>query len=303
MNIWLSQHGDALRLALRRLAAAPMNTLLSLLAIGVALALPVGGLMIFSNMQQLVRGTNTLPQISVFMKLDASRAAMNEIAAKLKQNSSIASVRFLAREVTLEEMRKSEGLADVIEALPHNPFPDAFVITPQNTDASEMERLAAELRKWPQVEHVQIDSAWVRRLDAMLRVARVGLGVLSLLLGVGLVAITFNTIRLQVLTLRNEIEVSRLLGATDAFISRPFFYFGTLQGVLGGIVTWLIVAAAALVLRAPVAALAGLYGLDIALALPGAGVTACLLTVAAGLGWLGTSLSLSQYLRGSTMRQ
>ena len=165
-----------------------------------------------------------------------------------------------------------------------------------------MARLAAELRKLPQIEHVQIDSVWVRRLDAMLQVARAGLGVLSLLLGVGLVAITFNTIRLQVLTLRNEIEVSRLLGATDAFISRPFFYFGTLQGALGGVVAWLIVAAASLLLRSPVTELASLYGLDIALAMPGAGVTACLLAVAAGLGWLGTSISLSQYLRGSTMR-
>ncbi len=302
MNIWLSQHGDALRLALRRLATAPMNALLSLLAIGVALALPAAGLIIYSNVHQLVRGTNTLPQISVFMKLDADRAALNETAAKLKQNSSITSVRFIAREATLEQMRKSEGLSDVIEALPHNPFPDAFVVTPENSEANEMERLAAELRKLPQIEHVQIDSVWVRRLDAMLQVARAGLGVLSLLLGVGLVAITFNTIRLQVLTLRNEIEVSRLLGATDAFISRPFFYFGTLQGALGGVVAWLIVAAASLLLRSPVTELASLYGLDIALAMPGAGVTACLLAVAAGLGWLGTSISLSQYLRGSTMR-
>ena len=301
MSIWISQHGNALRLALHRLAAAPMNTLLSLLAIGVALALPVGGLMIFANAQQLVKGSSALPQISVFMKLDAERAAVNETAAKLKQTTAIAAVRFLDRDATMEQMRKSEGLAEVIEALPRNPFPDAFVITPQNTEPSEMEQLAAELRKLPQVEHVQIDSAWVRRLNAMLRVARVGLGVLSLLLGVGLMAITFNTIRLQVLTLHNEIEVSRLLGATDAFISRPFFYFGILQGMLGGVVAWLIVAAATLALRSPVAELAVLYGLDITLALPGPGITACLLTAAAGLSWLGTLLSLSRHLSGSTM--
>lgn len=302
MNIWLSQHGNALRLALRRLAGAPVNTILSLLTIGIALALPAGGLMFFSNAQQLMHGAGTLPQITVFMQLDAERQAVSETAAKLKRNSAIAAARFLDRAATLEQMRKTEGLADVIDALPRNPFPDAFVITPENTDAGEMERLAAELRGWPQVEQVQIDSAWVRRLNAMLRLARAGLGVLSLLLGVGLVAITFNTIRLQVLTLRNEIEVSRLLGATDAFISRPFFYFGTLQGALGGVVAWLIVAAATLALRAPVAELAKLYGLDIALALPGAGISACLLAAAAGLGWFGTSLSLSQYLRSFTMR-
>lgn len=301
MTIWLSQHREALRLALRRLAAAPMNTLLSLLAMGVALALPAGGVMIFANAQQLARDTSALPQISVFMKLDTERAAVNETAVRLKQNPSIASIRFLAREATLEQMRKPEGLAEVIEALPHNPFPDAFVLTPENTDAGNMEQLAAELREWPQVEHVQIDSAWVRRLNAMVRIGQIGLGILSLLLGIGLVAITFNTTRLQVLTLRNEIEVSRLLGATDTFIGRPFFYFGSLQGALGGGVAWLIIAAAALVLRAPMAELGKLYGLDIVIAKPSAALSICLVMAAAGLGWLGTSLSLSQYLRRSTM--
>lgn len=302
MSIWLSQHRAALLLALRRLAAAPANTLLALLTIGVALALPAGGLMLFVSAQNLARDTDSLPQISVFMKLNASRGAVNAGREKLTQNPAIASIRFLDRETTLEQMRKAEGLTEVIDALPHNPFPDALVITPKNTDPGEMEQLAAELRKWPQAELVQIDSAWVRRLNAMLRVAWAGLIVLSLLLGVGLVAIIFNTIRLQVLTLRKEVELSRLLGATDAFISRPFFYFGALQGALGGIAAWLIVAAAALVLRAPVAELADLYGLNVFISLPGPGLSAGLLAVAIGLGWLGTWLSLSRHLSHPTMR-
>jgi cell division transport system permease protein len=300
-TVLLSQHRDALRITLRRFVAAPMSTLLSLLAIGVALALPLGGLMLFSNAQQLMRGGSALPQISVFMQLDANHQAVTETAEKLKQHSSIAATRLIAREDTLNQMRKSEGLADVIDVLPRNPFPDAFVITPANTETNEIEQLAAELRTWPKVEHVQIDSDWVRRLNAILRLARTGLGILSMLLGVGLVAITFNTIRLQVLTLRNEIEVSRLLGATDAFISRPFFYFGTLQSLLGGAVAWLIVAAAITALRAPLTELAALYSLDLAIALPGFKVTAGLLALAAILGWLGTLLSLSQHLRRSTI--
>lgn len=302
MNAWLHQHRDALRLALRRLAGSPVNTVLSLLAIGVALALPVGGLMVYANAQQLARNTSTLPQVSVFMKLDAERKTVVEIESRLRQHPAVESVLFLPRETTLKRMRDSEGLADVIDALPYNPFPDAFVITPANAGADEMERLAAEFRGWPQVEFVQIDSAWVRRLGAMLRLARTALGVLSLLLGTGLIAIIFNTIRLQVLTLRNEIEVSSLLGATDAFISRPFFYFGTLQGVMGGIVAWLVVVAAISALRAPLAELAVLYGFNLVITLPGAGVTACLIIAAAGLGWIGTALSLSQYLRSPTMR-
>ena len=131
----------------------------------------------------------------------------------------------------------------------------------------------------------------------------IALGILLLpALGVGLIAITFNTIRLQVITHKNEIDVSRLLGATDAFISRPFFYFGVSQGVLGGLVAWSIVAIVSLALRTPVQELSALYGFDIALSLPNAGATAILLLAAGGLGWLGTSLSLSQHLRRSTIQ-
>ncbi len=302
MRTWFHQHRNALWLALRRLGGSPVNTVLSMLAIGIALALPVGGLVIYANVQQLVRNTNTLPQISVFLKLDAERKTAIDLESRFRQYPAVESVRFLPREATLKRMRDAEGLSDVINALPRNPFPDAFVITPANTGAADMERLATEFRGWPQVEFVQVDSAWVRRLGAMLSLARTALGVLALLLGIGLVAITVNTIRLQVLTLRNEIEVSRLLGATDAFISRPFFYLGTLQGALGGIVAWLVVAAASIALRGPLTELAALYGLDLVIALPGAGVTLCLIGTAAGLGWIGTALSLSQYLRSSTMR-
>ena len=302
MKVWLTQHREALRVAARRLVAAPLNTLLSLLAIGIALALPLGGLTLFANVQQLAHGSSAVPQISLFMKLDAEKKAVAETGARLKQLPAVESVELIAREATLARMRKAEGMAEVIDALPHNPFPDAFVVTPAHADADEMEHLAAELRGWQQVDHVQIDSAWVRRLNAMLQLGRAGLLALSLLLGAGLMAITFNTIRLQVVTLKNEIDVSRLLGATDAFISRPFFYFGTIQGMLGGVAAWLIVAAIMLALRAPVAELAGLYSLDVRLSMPGPEYGAFLLAAAGGLGWLGTSLSLSQHLRHSAIR-
>ena len=299
MNAWLSQHRSAFGLAVHRLGANPISTLLSVLAIGIALSLPAGGLMLFASAQQLMRGTGPTPQISVFMALDAEHKAITETEARLKDNTAIASIQLLPKTATLARMRSAEGLADVIDALPRNPFPDAFVVTPADADADGMEQLATAIRKLPQVDHVQIDSAWARRLNALLRLGNAGLGALALLLAIGLVAITFNTIRLQVLTQRSEIEVSRLLGATDAFISRPFFYFGTLQGLIGGGVAWLILVGLTLALRAPVNELAGLYGLDLALTLPNLPTTAMLLLSAATLGWIGTALSLSQYLRHS----
>ncbi|HEX8963210.1 MAG TPA: permease-like cell division protein FtsX [Rhodocyclaceae bacterium] len=294
--VWLHQHRDALLLALRRLTATPVNTLLSLLAIGIALALPAGGQMLLANVLHLASGTAPSPQISLFMSLDAPRAATEEVGNRLKQNAEIKAARLVPREDTLARMRASEGLGDVIDILPKNPFPDAFVIDPKDDAPAAMEALAKELKKLPRVEHVQLDSAWVRRLDALLKLGRTGVAMLAVLLGVGLIAITFNTIRLQVLTQRAEIEVSRLLGATDAYIRRPFYYFGILQGMLGGVVAWAIVRLAAAWLAAPVGEIAQLYSIDFALAPLSQWDSLLLVALAAGLGGLGAMLSLRQYL-------
>ncbi|MDD5250186.1 MAG: permease-like cell division protein FtsX [Rhodocyclaceae bacterium] len=296
---WLTQHRDALSLALRRLTATPVNTLLSLLAIGIALALPAGGQMLVANALHLAAGSAPAPQISLFMALDAPRAAADAIGAKLQKHPGVKTARFVPREDTLARMRSSEGLGDVIDILPKNPFPDAFVIDPKDDAPAAMEALARELNQLPRVEHVQLDSAWVRRLDALLKLGRTGVALLAVLLGVGLIAITFNTIRLQVLTQRAEIEVSRLLGATDAYIRRPFYYFGVMQGLLGGAAAWIIVWLATLWLAGPVGELAQLYSIDFALAPLAAGDSLLLLALAAGLGWLGAMLSLRQYVDGS----
>ena len=118
---------------------------------------------------------------------------------------------------------------------------------------------------------MQADSAWVRRMDTLLRLGRTMVTVLAILLGFGLVAVTFNTIRLQILTQRDEIEVSRLIGATDAYIRRPFFYLGSLLGVLGGAAALLIVLAALAILNRDLAQLAALYGSDFRLRVLAAG--------------------------------
>ncbi len=296
MIAWLHQHRDAFLLALRRLTATPLNTLLSLLAIGIALALPAGGQMLLANVLHLASDTAPSPQISLFMSLDAPRAASEDIGARLQKHPGIRAVRFVPREDTLARMRTSEGLGDVIDILTKNPFPDAFVIDPSDDSPAAMEALAKDLKRLPRVEHVQLDSAWVRRLDALLKLGRTGVALLAVLLGVGLVAITFNTIRLQVLTQRQEIEVSRLLGATDAYIRRPFYYFGLLQGLLGGFVAWAIVRLATLWLAGPVGELAQLYSVDFALAPLSRGDSLLLVALAAVLGGLGAMLSLRQHL-------
>ena len=296
MRTWLHHHQLAAGSAIQRLMAAPLNTLLAVLAIGVALALPAGGQMLLANAAQLAHHATAKPQISIFLAVDAERSSAVHLVEILNKNPAIKSVELLAREDSLQRMRQSPGLKEVIDALPGNPLPDALVITPKDDNSAAIETLATELRTLPKVEHVQLDSAWIKRLDALLKLGRTGVSLLALLLGVGLIAITFNIIRLQVMTMRAEIEVSQLLGATDGYIRRPFLYFGGLLGFLGGLLAWVLVLAATGLLRGPLAELGELYGTPLSLASLGQQDVLLLLATAALLGWTGALLSLRQYL-------
>jgi len=297
MKGWLLHHKQASSQALRRLAGTPLNTLLGALVLGIALALPAAGEMLLANFLRLAQRVAATPQISVFMALDAANREVAEIESLLRKHPQTREVRLVQREDTLKRFKESEGLAEVIESLPRNPFPDAFVVVPRDESPAALEAMRAEFAKYPRVEHVQLDSAWVKKLDALLRLARLAVTLLAAVLGVALVAVTFNTIRLQILTQQEEIEVSRLLGATDAFIRRPFYYFGALQGLAGGLVAWSAVLIATLLLRGPVADLAALYGIEFALHILPFADSVLLFGLAALLGWAGAWLSLTRHLR------
>lgn len=295
--IWLAQHMAAFTLALGRLRAAPFNALLSTLAIGIALALPAGGQLLLANGSHFARTATPAPELSIYLRASADRAAADTVAQALKKLPGVRGATFIDRDATLARFRATEGLREVIEAIPRNPFPHAFVIHPINESAQAMDELAATLRQWPQVEHVQLDSDWVRRLDALLKFGHSAVSALGVLLGIGLVGITFNITRLQVLTRRDEIEVSQLIGATSSFVRRPFLYFGTLLGFGGGLCAWLIVQFGAWWLRAPLDEIAQLYELNIHFSGLDLSMSARLIGFAGALGWAGTALSLSQHMR------
>lgn len=297
MKGWLLHHRQASAQAMRRLAGTPLNTLLGALVLGIALALPAGGEMLLANFQRLAQRVAATPQLSVFMALDATEKEVADVASRLRKHPQTLEVHGVPREETLRRFKESEGLGEVIESLPRNPFPDAFVVVPRDESPETLEAMRGEYAAYPRVEHVQLDSAWVKKLDALLRLARLAIALMAAVLGVALVAVTFNTIRLQILTQQEEIELSRLLGATDAFIRRPFLYFGTLQGMAGGLVAWSVVLVATLMLRGPIAELAALYGIEFALHILPLSDTVLLFGLAALLGWAGAWLSLTRSLR------
>ena len=296
MNRFLTQHLAALHDALRRLVAAPLNTILSLVVIGTALALPSAGWVTLDNLRGLTGSASGVQQISLFVTLDASKKDIGDIESRLRETKA-GSWRFVPREEALKRLQASEGMAEIIASLPKNPLPDAFVVEPIDTRPEALEALAQTFNQWPKVAHVQLDSAWVRRFDAFLRIGKLSLTLLAALFAGALMAVTFNTIRLQILAQAAEIEVAKLIGATDAFIRRPFYYFGALQGVLGGLFAALLVSIGAALLAAPLGELIALYGGTFTLrglSLPNIAVLA---GFGGGLGWLGATLSVAIHLR------
>ncbi len=296
MRAWLAAHAGGFGAALERIAFAPLGSALNALVIGIALSLPVGLYLLVSNLQAASHQLTAAPQISAFMALDANRAEIAQIEARLKQTPQIAAYRLVPREQALAELKKSSGLTDVIDGLPQNPLPDAFVIDAADPSPTALEALRDEIRQWPRVAHVQLDAQWARRLDAGLRFSRMVAAILGTLLGIALVAVTFNTIRLQVLTRREEIEVIKLIGATDAFIQRPFLYFGALQGLAGGAVAWLIVSAGAYLANRSLGELSHVYASLLQLNALTPGDSLALLLTPASLGWFGAWLSVSRHL-------
>ncbi len=295
MNFF-SQHLLALKGAWRRLTASLLNTLLSLTVIGVALALPTAGWVVLDNLQQFAGQATGTQQISLFMNTEANRKHVTEIESRLN-DSQPGRWRFVPRDEARKRLKSIEGLGDVVAGLSRNPLPDAFIVEPADTQPEAMEELAATFRSWPGVAHVQLDSAWNRRLDAFLRVGKLSVMLLAGVFAGALIAVTFNTIRLQILAQAAEIEVARLIGATDAFIRRPFHYFGALQGALGGLFAVALVIAGGQLLAGPFGELIDLYQGSFAVR----GLTpqhaAGVAGTGAVLGWLGAKLSVAIYLR------
>ena len=292
----MRQHFNVLWLTLCRLFTTPVTSLLNILVIGIALSLPAGVYVLLKNVQNLSEQVVGTPQISVFIAMNAGRDDVTRIGKQLQLHAAVDHIEFVSREQALEQLRHSTGLNDVIGGLTQNPLPDAYIIYPKKSDAQSLEALRDELQKWPKFEKVQLDSAWARKLEALLKFVRLTVIVLSALLSFALVAVTFNTIRLQILTRRDEIEVSKLIGATNAFVRRPFLYFGLLQGLLGGAAAWAIIAISLSLLNSNLASLAQLYASNFTLHAPSTGDSLTLLGFSAYLGWLGAWLSVAQHL-------
>ena len=296
MNTWLSHHWHAFFLALRRLAGAPLASLLNITVIGVAFSLPTGVYMLLGNVQNFSGQLSGAPQLSVFLKPGTDKIAIEKLESYLRQHPQIASFRFISKDKALKQLKQKSGLADAVNSLTRNPLPDAFIIDAKSASPETLKQLRAEMLKWPDSEHVQLDSAWMERLNALLKLGQLAVLILAALLSFALIVVTFNTIRLQILTKRDEIEISKLIGATSNFIRRPFLYFGAIQGVAGGAIAWLIVAIVINLINSELTNLVQLYAVDFHLYHISFEDSISLLLFSSWLGWAGSWLSVASHL-------
>lgn len=292
-----AQHQDVAVDGLLRLLLEPLASLLTWIVIAIALALPLTLLLLLQNLRQVGGGLDQVSTISLFMRANVSEQMLEEITADFSMLSNVAAARLITADQALQEFEHNSGLGEALQGLDANPLPAVILVTPSVNSQAEVEVLHKELAANPNVEYAQLDLRWLQRLNAIVELASRMAVVLAMMLGVGVILVIGNTIRLAIENRRAEIVVIKLVGGTDAYVSRPFLYTGLWYGVGGGLLAVILIDAVMFGLRGPVANLAGVY--DSNFSLTGLGISNSFLVVATAgaLGWLGAWVSVLRHLR------
>ena len=299
MRNYLLRHLQVFFYSLGEMARAPFAAFMTIAVIGISLALPAALYTLLANVQRAGGGWSQGARISLFLDLGTPRVTAENLAVQIRAMPGVASVRYISPAAALREFKRLSGFGNTLNLLDSNPLPAVLVVHPADhaARARAVRALADALGRLPGVKLAQFDLEWVRRLDAILRLAQRGVVILAGLLGIAVLLVVGNTIRLAILSRRPEIEVIKLIGGTDRFIRRPFLYTGLFQGLFGGILAWILVTLSLALLASPVRDLAGLYGSGFTLTGLGPRAGLVLLLGGAGLGWAGSRLAVSRHLR------
>jgi cell division transport system permease protein len=295
---WLGRHLQALLFAVGRLARAPFATAFTLLVIAIALSLPASFALLVSSVRSVSGGFANAVDVTVYFQRETGLEKVQQLAANARARRGVGTVKVIPADQALEQFRKDSGFGEALAALSENPLPHAMDVRPaaDATSPTDLENLKHYLSAWPEVELVQVDSDWVIRLNAILDLLRrIVLGT-AVLLGAGVIAVIGNTIRLEILNRRAEIEITKLVGGSHAFVRRPFLYTGACYGALGAALASVLVLTGCYLLTGPVAVLAQSYGSDFRIATPTLGELGLLLAAGAGLGWLGAFVAATRHL-------
>jgi cell division transport system permease protein len=297
MSVWLRLHALALGEAFARLVRQPFASGIAVLVLGIAIALPVISAVGLRSLGALAAGLDSEPHMNVFMALTASEEDVRRVEATLRAHPDAARVRFVPREQALAELKATTHLAEVLATLQGNPLPHAFTVRMRTTQADRIAAIRAEWARMAQVEQVQADFEWSRRLAGWAGFARRALAVGWILLGAAVAFIVGHLIRLQVVTRRQEIEVSQLIGATAADVRRPFLYHGLLQGLGAGAAAVGLAASLSLWTAKELEALTNSYALEFKVIFPNISEWGAVIVAAGLLGLAGAWVAVGQELR------
>ncbi len=299
ITTWAGDHKRAATETLDRLIRAPLATLMTVAAIAIALALPATLLVVTDNLERLAGDWRRGAALSLFMAPELDEATGEQLAAALRSRIDIGRVDVISRQQGLVEFREFSGLGGALAQLPENPLPVVLVVYPAADLApgDDVDALLEGLAGLPGVDFAQADAQWVNRLRAILSLLREGTLLLGGMLALGVVLVAGNTIRLEIENRRDEILIMDLVGATGAFIRRPFLYAGAWYGLLGGILAWALVAGTITLLQAPVGRVAVLYEAELRLLGLGLRESLGLLGLATLLGVAGSRIAVGRHLR------
>jgi len=260
VSTWLSRHASTSSGALLKLVRQPFASLMIVLVIGVTLAIPASLNLVVGNAQALSSGWDNALDFSIYLRAGVTESEADGLRRLIQQRADVDSVRLITADEALREFKAESGFGEALDQLRENPLPHTLVVrpAPANTTQSII-LLQEELGNLPEAEFVQVDTEWVRRFHAILEILRRAIVIGASLLAIAIVVIIGNTIRLDIQNRREEIEVTKLIGASDAFVRRPFLWSGFWYGLFGGLLAVGLVQYGLYLLEEPVSRLAGLY--------------------------------------------
>ena len=299
MHAYALAHLQALVFSLGRISHSPVSSLMTITVIAIALAMPSGLHVLLKNFQGVSDDWNNVAQISLFIKKDADPSEIGHLQTRLQNMVEVDQVTRISPEQALVEFGRLSDFGDALKALDDNPFPTVLLVQPilDYSAPAAVKSLLLRLRELPGVEVAQLDMEWLERWYAMMEIGKRAVMVLAVLLALAVLLIVGNTIRLAIQNRRDEIEVQKLIGATDAFIRRPFLYSGFWHGLLGAVLAWLLVNVSLILLQGPVQRLSVLYDSSYKLQSLTFGASLLLLLLGMLLGYGGARLAVGRHLR------
>ena len=296
ISAYLLHHLQSLTFSLGKIYQAPATTIMTVAVIGITLSLPGGFYLFLKNIDAISGDFRSSSQISLFLDLDLSEKQARALDKKITKMDLVDSTRFISRDKSLEEFRQDSGFGKSIDTLSSNPLPHTIIVEPGEADTFAVRNLLNSLQAMPEVEIAKLDTEWLERLYTIIEIARRSVVIITILFACAVLLIIGNTIRLDIQNRYQEIIVTKLIGATDAFIRRPFLYGGVWYGLLGGIISWLIVEIGYLAISGPLERLNLLYKSDMNLITFSFHDFIILITSSTLLGLAGSWIAVARHL-------